>query len=106
MIITTTPSVQGKQIKEFQGVISAQSAIGANVIKDFGAGIRDFFGGRSGSYERVLSQAKEDAMRELEQKAQEKGADAIIGVTLDYESLGRSMLMVAAAGTAVRLEDA
>ena len=104
MIVTTTNSVDGKQVREYLGVITAQSIIGANIIKDIFAGLRDVFGGRSKTYERVLEEAKEDALRELTQKAQAMGASGIIGVDLDFETLGSggSMLMVIATGTAVR----
>ena len=104
MVITTTSSVEGKPAREYLGVINAQSIIGANIFKDIFAGLRDVFGGRSKTYERVLEQAKEDALRELSQKAQALGADGILGVDLDFETIGSggSMLMVIATGTAVK----
>lgn len=105
MIITTTNIVEGKPVREYLGIINAQSIIGANILKDFLGGLRDVFGGRSKTYERVLEEAKEDALRELSQKAQAMGANAILAVDLDFETVGGSgsMLMVIATGTAVRL---
>ena len=105
MIVTTTPNVEGRPVKEYLGIINAQSIIGANILKDFLGGLRDVFGGRSKTYEKVIEQAKEDALRELAEKAQSMGANAIIGVDLDFETIGGSgsMLMVIASGTAVRV---
>jgi uncharacterized protein YbjQ (UPF0145 family) len=105
MIITTTPTVEGRPVQEYLGVINAQSIIGANIFKDILGGLRDVFGGRSKTYERVLEEAKEDALRELGEKAQARGANAILGVDLDFETVGGSgsMLMVIASGTAVRI---
>lgn len=104
MLITTTNTVDGKQVHEYLGIITAQSIIGANIFKDIFAGLRDVFGGRSKTYEKVLEQAKEDALRELTEKAKAMGANGIIGVDLDFETVGGggSMLMVIATGTAVR----
>jgi uncharacterized protein YbjQ (UPF0145 family) len=105
MIITTTATVEGRPAQEYLGIINAQSIIGANIFKDFLGGLRDVFGGRSKTYEKVLEQAKEDALRELAEKAQALGANAILGVDLDFETIGSgaSMLMVIASGTAVRI---
>lgn len=105
MIITTTNNVEGRPVQEYLGVINAQSIIGANIFKDFLGGLRDVFGGRSKTYERVLEEGKEDALRELAEKAQGIGANAILGVDLDFETVGAngSMLMVIATGTAVRI---
>jgi len=105
MIVTTTHYVEGRPVQEYLGIINAQSIIGANIFKDFLGGLRDVFGGRSKTYEKVIEQAKEDALRELAEKAQSMGANAIIGVDLDFETIGGSgsMLMVIASGTAVRL---
>lgn len=105
MIITTTSTIEGKPVQQYLGVINAQSIIGANIFKDLFAGLRDVFGGRSKTYEKVLEQAKEDALRELTQKAQALGANAILGVDLDFETVGSggSMLMVIATGTAARI---
>lgn len=102
MLITTTSTLQGKEIEQYIGLVSGESVIGANIIKDFMAGIRDIVGGRSGSYERVLREAKEDAIHEMTAQATSLGANAVIGVDLDYETIGGTMLMVTAAGTAVR----
>ena len=105
MLVTTTPTIEGARITRYYGIVSGETIIGANVFRDFMAGIRDFFGGRSGSYEKVLREAKETALQEMQQQAQLMGANAIIGVDLDYETVGESMLMVTAAGTAVLLEE-
>lgn len=105
MLLTTTNVVEGRPVQQYLGVINAQSIIGANIFKDIFAGLRDVFGGRSKTYERVLEEAKEDALRELGEKAQAMGANAVVGVDLDFETIGSggSMLMVIATGTAVRL---
>lgn len=105
MIITTTNVIEGSPVQQYLGVINAQSIIGANIFKDFLGGLRDVFGGRSKTYEKVLEQAKEDALRELAEKAQQLGANAIVGVDLDFETVGGSgsMLMVIATGTAVKI---
>ncbi|GDX41917.1 MAG: hypothetical protein RL555_614 [Bacteroidota bacterium] len=105
MILTTTASIEGRPVQEYLGVINAQSIIGANMFKDIFAGLRDLIGGRSKTYERVIEEAKEDAMRELTQKAQSMGANAVVGIDLDFETVGASgsMLMVIATGTAVRI---
>ena len=105
MLVTTTSTFEGKPVQEYLGIINAQSIIGANLFKDIFAGLRDVFGGRSKTYERVLEEAKEDAMRELVEKAQALGANGIVGVDLDFETVGAggSMLMVIATGTAVRI---
>jgi len=106
MIVTTTPSVEGKKIIEYKGVIFGEVITGVNVIKDFAAGLTNFFGGRSDSYEGELIKAREDALRELERRAKELGANAVVGVDIDYEVLGQggNMLMVTASGTAVKVE--
>ena len=105
MILSTTPQIEGRPIREYKGVVTGETIIGANVIKDFFAGIRDFVGGRSGSYEQVLREAKETSMREMMQRAQAMGANAVVGIDIDYETIGSngSMLMVATSGTAVVL---
>ena len=105
MILTTTASIEGRPVQDYLGVINAQSIIGANMFKDNFAGLRDLVGGRSKTYERVIEEAKEDAMRELTQKAQAMGANAVVGIDLDFETVGASgsMLMVIATGTAVRI---
>ena len=104
MIITTTNMLDGKRITSYLGIVTGETIIGANIFRDFFAGIRDIVGGRSGAYEEVLKEARETALKELEEKAMQVGANAIIGVDLDYETIGQSMLMVTASGTAVRYE--
>ncbi|MCI7687670.1 MAG: heavy metal-binding domain-containing protein [Prevotella sp.] len=103
MIITTTPNIEGYPIKEYKGLVTGETIIGANFLKDFLAGITDFFGGRSSSYEAVLAKAKDVALREMQDRAAAMGANAIVGIDLDYEVLGKenSMLMVTSSGTAV-----
>ena len=103
MILTTTPQIEGHPILEYKGVVTGETIIGANVFKDFMAGIRDIVGGRSGSYEKVLIEAKDISMREMMQRAETLGANAIVGIDIDYETIGAngSMLMVATSGTAV-----
>lgn len=107
MLVTTTPVIQGKQIVKYYGIVSGETIIGANVFRDLLASIRDFVGGRSGSYEEVLREAKDTALREMEAQAAQMGANAVIGVDLDYETVGSSgsMLMVTATGTAVTITD-
>ncbi|MGC9401966.1 heavy metal-binding domain-containing protein [Vibrio genomosp. F10] len=103
MIVTTTQSVEGKRIVAYKGVIAGEAILGANLFKDMFAGIRDMVGGRSGTYERELEKARLIAFEELEMKAKELGANAVVGVDIDYEVLGQGngMLMVSASGTAV-----
>ncbi len=103
MLITTTSTLQDKTVTEHLGLVSGEAIIGANVFRDFFAGIRDIVGGRSGSYERALRNAKEIALREMQEEAEKLGANAVIGVDLDYETVGKesSMLMVTASGTAI-----
>lgn len=104
MLLTTTNTVEGKQIVQYYGIVTGETIIGANLFKDFFAGIRDIVGGRAGSYESVLREAKDTALQELRERAMQLGANAVIGIDLDYETVGAngSMLMVTAAGTAVR----
>ena len=106
MLMTTTPSVEGKRIVRYLGVVTGETIIGANVFRDFLAGVRDFFGGRSASYEAVLREAKDTALEEMARQAEALGANAVVGIDLDYETVGGSgsMLMVACSGTAVRVE--
>lgn len=103
MIITTTPSIEGKTITEYRGIVFGEVVAGVNFVKDFAAGLSNFFGGRSGSYEDELIQARENALREMEDRARHLGANAVVGVDVDYEVLGsgNGMLMVTACGTAV-----
>ena len=105
MILTTTPNIESYKILEYKGLVTGETIIGANFIKDFFAGIRDIVGGRSKSYEKVLQEGKETSVREMMQRAQELGANAIVGIDIDYETVGQggSMLMVACSGTAVRI---
>ncbi len=105
MIITTTPSVEGKQITDYLGVVFGEVISGVNFIKDFTAGLSNFFGGRSGTYEEELIRAREQALQEMQQRAYQMGADAVVGVDIDYEVLGadNGMLMVTVSGTAVRI---
>ncbi|MFW9623765.1 heavy metal-binding domain-containing protein [Bacteroides graminisolvens] len=106
MLITTTPTIEGKRITNYYGIVSGETIIGANVFRDLFASVRDIVGGRSGSYEEVLREAKETALREMQDQAARMGANAVIGVDLDYETVGGSgsMLMVTASGTAVYIE--
>ncbi len=106
MIVTTTPTIEGKTVSAYKGVIAGEAILGANVFKDLFAGIRDLVGGRSATYERELQNAREIALAELEQKARDLGANAVIGVDIDYEVLGQNngMLMVSASGTAVVID--
>ena len=106
MLMTTTPSVEGKQIVRYLGVVTGETIIGANVFRDFLAGVRDFFGGRSASYEAVLREAKDTALEEMARQPEALGANAVVGIDLDYETVGGSgsMLMVTCSGTAVRVE--
>ncbi|MBR6181853.1 MAG: heavy metal-binding domain-containing protein [Prevotella sp.] len=103
MILSTTPTIEGRPIREYKGVVTGETIIGANIVKDFFAGIRDIVGGRSESYERVLREAKDTSLNEMAQRAQSIGANAIVGIDIDYETIGAngSMLMVATSGTAV-----
>jgi uncharacterized protein YbjQ (UPF0145 family) len=105
MIVTTTPSIEGRSIQQYLGIVTGETIIGANIFRDFFAGIRDIVGGRAGSYEKVLTDARETAIREMQERATALGANAVVGVDLDYEVLGaqNGMLMVSASGTAVRV---
>lgn len=106
MLVTTTDTIEGKAITKYYGLIAGEAIIGANAVKDFFANITDIVGGRSHSYEKVLRKAKDEAVKEMEEKATELGANAVIGVDLDYEAVGQTggMLMVVASGTAVRIQ--
>lgn len=105
MLLTTTPTIEGKHIQQYIGIVTAETIIGANIFKDLFAGIRDIVGGRSGTYERVIEEARQSALAELQQKAQAMGANAVVGIDLDFETVGGggSMLMVVATGTAVKV---
>ena len=106
MIMTTTPTIQGKNIRDYRGIVTGEAIIGANIFKDFFAGIRDIVGGRSAAYEGELRNAREMALQELEEAARQQGGNAIVGIDLDYEVVGQggSMLMVSASGTAVTID--
>ena len=106
MLVTTTPSVEGKRITKYCGVVTGEAILGANIIRDFFAGVRDIVGGRAASYEKELHQARTIALQELEEEAAKAGANAVVGIDLDYEVVGQgaSMLMVSATGTAVVVE--
>ncbi|NIZ12247.1 heavy metal-binding domain-containing protein [Phaeobacter sp. HF9A] len=101
MIITTTNTVEGYQIADYKGIVVGEAIMGANVVRDVFASITDIVGGRSGAYESKLQDARETALHELEERARALGANAVVGVDLDYEVVGQSMLMVSASGTAV-----
>ena len=103
MILSTTPQIEGHPIREYKGVVTGETIIGANMFKDLFAGIRDIVGGRAGSYEKVLIEAKDTSMQEMMQRAYALGANAVVGIDIDYETIGAngSMLMVATSGTAV-----
>jgi uncharacterized protein YbjQ (UPF0145 family) len=105
MIVTTTPSVEGRRVTEYLGLVTGEVILGANVVRDFFASVRDVVGGRSGSYEKVLRHARDAAVEGMVDEARAKGADAVLAVDLDYEVIGKegSMLMVSASGTAVKL---
>jgi len=106
MHVTTTPSIEGKKIIKYCGVVAGEAILGANIFKDLFAGIRDLVGGRSATYEKELQRARDIALQELQGRARELGANAVVGVDLDYEVLGQGngMLMVSASGTAVIVE--
>lgn len=103
MILTTTPTIEGHPIRNYIGVVNSETIIGANFVKDFKASLTDLFGGRSGTYERTLREAKDTALAELQQRAMAMGANGIVGIDFDYETIGAngSMLMVSCSGTAV-----
>lgn len=105
MILTTTYSVEGRPIHEYKGIVSGEAIVGAHIVKDIFASVRDFFGGRSGAYEKTVREAKDIALKELEDAARQRGADAVVGMALHYQVMGGkgSMLMVSASGTAVTL---
>jgi uncharacterized protein YbjQ (UPF0145 family) len=106
MIITTTPTLEGKRVKEYRGVVTGEAILGANLFRDLFAGLRDIIGGRSAAYEKELSKARDLAFQAIEDAAQRLGANAIVGLDIDYEVLGKEngMLMVSVSGTAVVVE--
>ena len=106
MITTTTNTIEGRRIQQYLGLVTGEAIMGANVFRDFLASITDFVGGRSGTYESKFAEARETALQELEEEAQRQGANAVVGIDIDYEVLGANngMLMVTATGTAVKIE--
>jgi uncharacterized protein YbjQ (UPF0145 family) len=105
VLTVTTPYIEGKKILNYHGLVSGEAILGANIFKDLFAGIRDIVGGRSAAYEKELRRAKDIAVKEMEMEAQSMGANAVVGVDLDYETIGKgTMLMVSASGTAVTVE--
>lgn len=105
MLILTTPNVEGKRISRYYGIVTGEAILGANIFRDLFAGIRDIVGGRSAAYEKELREAKNIALNEMSEQARMMGANAIVSVDLDYETVGQSMLMVSSSGTAVFLEN-
>ena len=103
MIVTTTHEIQGRPISEYLGIIVGETIVATNIFRDIGAAFRDVVGGRSGSYEKKMNEARETAIKEMEERATALGADAVVGVDIDYETVGNNMMMVSASGTAVRL---
>lgn len=105
VIVTTTPTIEGRPIQDYLGIVTGEVIVGANIMRDLFAGIRDIVGGRSGSYERILADARNQAIEELQAEAASRGGNAVVGIDLDYEVIGAngSMLMVSASGTAVRI---
>lgn len=106
MIVSTTPTLDGRQIRDYLGIVTGEVIVGANIFKDLFAGVRDIVGGRAGAYESTLRDARREAFAELQAEAQRLGADAVVGIDIDYEVVGQggSMLMVSVSGTAVRLQ--
>lgn len=106
MILSTTPTIDGHKVVDYKGIVTGETIIGANIFKDFFASVRDVVGGRSGSYERVLAEARETSLQEMQQRAAALGANAIVGIDVDYETIGQgnSMLMVATSGTAIVID--
>ena len=103
MILTTTQAIEGKPVRDYRGIVTGEAIVGANIFRDFFAGIRDIVGGRSASYEKELAKARRIALGEMAEAAEQLGGNAVIGVDLDYETVGNSMLMVSVSGTAVRV---
>lgn len=102
MIVTTTHELQGQTIGEYLGIVVGETILGTNIFRDIGAGLRDLVGGRSGAYEKKMQEAREIAINEMVQKAEALGANAVVGVDIDYETVGNNMMMVSASGTAVK----
>ena len=102
MIVTTTHDIQGQPIREYMGIVVGESIIATSILRDIMAGLRDVVGGRSGAYEAKMQEARDIALKEMMEKAQALGADAVVGVDIDYETVGNNMMMVSASGTAVK----
>ena len=105
IIATTTNGVIGKEVEEYLGIVAGEAVMGANIVKDFFAGIRDVVGGRSSSYEKEIKEGRREALRDLKTEAENLGADAVLGVLLDYEEMGEGMLWMTATGTAVKFKN-
>ena len=105
VIVTTTNGIDGKKVEEYIDVVAGEAVMGANVVKDFFAGIRDIVGGRSGSYEKEIKKGRYEALKDLKSEGVDAGADAVVGVSVDYEEMGEGMLWMTATGTAVKLTD-
>lgn len=104
VLITTTPAVEGKPVREYLGVVSGETILGTNILRDIMAGLRDIVGGRSGAYEEKLREAREAALKEMSDEAEKLGANAVVGAKIDYETVGnQNMMMVSASGTAVKV---
>jgi len=103
MILTTTPNIEGKPIQEYLGIVTGEAIMGANIVRDFFATVTDIVGGRSGAYEQKLSHARQVALKEMAEEAKHLGANAVIGIDLDYEVVREGMLMVTTSGTAVKI---
>jgi uncharacterized protein YbjQ (UPF0145 family) len=103
MIVTTTTIVEGRPVKEYLGVVAGETVLGANIFRDIGAGIRNITGGRAAGYEKELRKGRDQAMQEMSDMAAQLGADAVVGIDIDYESVNTGMLMITASGTAVKL---
>jgi len=104
MILSTTPALEGRRIIEYKGIVHGETIVGANIFKDLMASVRDVFGGRSGAYEEELKKARTMALQEMAEEARKIGGNAVVGIDIDYEVIGQSMLMVTASGTAVVIE--
>jgi uncharacterized protein YbjQ (UPF0145 family) len=104
MLLSTTPTLEGRPIRQYHGVVSGDAIIGVNIFRDLFARVRDIIGGRAAGYEKALQEAKAAALADMADEAREKGANAVVGIDLDYETVGNSMLMVAASGTAVTVD--
>jgi uncharacterized protein YbjQ (UPF0145 family) len=104
MITTTTPTIEGRPVRDYLGIVTGEAILGANIFKDFGASVRDVIGGRSAGYEKDLQKARETALAEMQEAAEALGANAVVGIDIDYETLKGSMLMVTASGTAVKVD--